>query len=106
MMYDEFIKATQLGYMTEADYHSYIEPVYMDSDLDKAEFCKRFYKAHNEYVNRFIDMLIHSKSIAEKEAYIAGAVSWSDVEQVHQTIKKIFLKALYNSKLFRKECSI
>lgn len=108
MQYSEFIEQTGLSeeYITSEEYAHYIEPVYMESDLDKAEFCKRFYKAHADKIYPVLNMMIDSKG-SLLESYVAGNTSvMADVEKIHEYLKGIFLKALLCSHSFRKECSI
>lgn len=43
MMLDEFAKLT--GFTPDKDYyHAYIEPEYLESDLDKSDWCKQWVK--------------------------------------------------------------
>lgn len=94
MMYCEFIERTgwSENYMTLTDYEEKIEPVYMESTLDKNTFCKKFYELHNSIIVPAIECLVASKSLEEKEALIAGAVTWDDVENIHIALKNGFLK--------------
>lgn len=94
MMYCEFIERTgwEESYMTPSDYDEKIEPVYMESTLDKNAFCEKFYKLHNSIVISAVECLVAAKSLEEKEAFIAGAVAWDDIENIHIALKNGFLK--------------
>lgn len=95
MMYCEFIKRTGFGesYMTPKDYHDFIEPVYMESDETKDDFCARFYELHTKYVCPAVDMMIKSLGTDLLMEYISGDSSvMSDVESVHYAIKDAFLR--------------
>lgn len=94
MMYCEFIERTgwEESYMTPSDYDNKIEPVYMESTLDKNAFCEKFYKLHNSIVISAIECLVAAKSLEEKEAFINGAAAWDDIENIHIALKNGFLK--------------
>lgn len=92
MMYCEFIERTgwNESYMTPSDYDDKIEPVYMESTLDKNAFCEKFYKLHNSIVVSAIECLIASKSLEENFEIING--NYDDIENIHIALKNGFLK--------------
>lgn len=105
MMYNEFIKLTGWAedYMSYKEYTDFIEPIYMNGSLNKREFCKALYKAHNRYVNKPVEMAIVSKGTDALVNYVEGNANiLNDVEDLHSKLKKIFLNALH-SITFRKE---
>lgn len=109
MMYNEFIDLTgyEENYITYKDYTENIEPVYMESDLDKKQFCKAFCKAHDKCVNTAVNMAISAKTLEEKWDYaLCGKEEiMADVHRLHEQLKEIFLKALH-SNIFIDQCKL
>ena len=61
--------------------------------IDKDKFCKDFYKAYRNNVQKIVEMLIVAKTTDELEEYIAGDESViDDVQAVENTLKQAFLK--------------
>lgn len=96
MMYSEFIEKTGYSetYMTYNDYTTYIEPVYMESNKDKDNFCKDFYKSYRNNVQKIVEMLISAKTVKECEDYIFNGNNdvMNDVRTIENTLKQAFLK--------------
>lgn len=94
MMYSEFIKNTEYGetFITEAMYHEFIEPVYMNCDLDKTTFCKKFYKLENSVICPAVECLISANDIETLINYINGEISLDYIKDIEKCILMGFLK--------------
>lgn len=97
MMYCEFIERTRYGekYIDETMYHDYIEPAYMEApdNVNKDQFCKDFYKLHAEAVTNVVSGLIIAESLEAKENYICTGKGFEAIDEIHNAIHMIFLKA-------------
>ena len=94
MMYSEFIKNIEYGetFITETMYHEFIEPVYMNCDLDKTTFCKKFYKLENSVICPAVECLISANDTKTLINYINGEISLDYIKDIEKRILIGFLK--------------
>ena len=79
MMYCEFIEISEYGesYITFTEYHDYVEPIYMDSDMSKQDFVALLKETIHKMVEPVVQRAIHSLPLPDKLA-----IAFSDEEPV------------------------
>lgn len=94
MMYSEFITLTGYGesYITEKFYHDFIEPVYMNGDDDKKEFCEKFHALENQTICPAIECLISSNDTETLVDYINGVITFDEIQTIQNRMLCGFLK--------------
>lgn len=98
MLYKEFLEITDFEeeYITYDDYDKYIEPIYMDSQLNKKEFCEMFYKGFTEYVSVPVCKYISRLTSEEKELLMNNNKEIiEEIKVLDDVAKYNFMKNMY-----------
>lgn len=92
MMYCEFIEISEYGesYITFTEYHDYVEPIYMDSDMFKQDFVALLKETIRQMIEPVVQRAIQSIPLPDKLA-----IAFSDKEPVEllERIAKIEFEA-------------
>lgn len=95
MMYSEFLELSgkSENYITLPEYSTWIEPIYMKSDVDKNEFVKHFENVFQRVVYPAVEQKIKSYSMETKEQMAFQDPTshnlFVDVEKVDAAARKV-----------------
>lgn len=90
MMYSEFIEISgkSESYISFAEYSTFIEPIYMESDLEKRDFITVLNNVFTQLVNPVVEHTIRSLPMVAKEDFIKNGS-----QEVLEYLQKIDLEA-------------
>ena len=95
MMYNEFLEKTEMSqlYISWNEYTEMIEPIYMNSTCNKADFIKEFLNVFNRIVNPTIENFIHYLPLKEKEAFVFSNPNSSEFQKIRSKISAVDVQA-------------
>lgn len=95
MMYNEFLKKTEMSelYISWNEYTEMIEPIYMNSTCNKADFIKEFLNVFDRIVNPTIENFIHYLPLKEKEAFVFSNPNSSEFQKIRSKISAVDVQA-------------
>lgn len=92
MMYSEFIEISGKSekYITYPEYTTYIEPIYMQSEMNKQDFVKLLEDTYKTLVYPVVEKAIRNLSMTDKLNMMNGSESvMKPIEQIDFKARKI-----------------